>query len=171
MYVWFSFKAIKLSTKTKLEFIKLNSQLVLGYFPPSRWKDFPLTMSGCLLKRYQKLILWAWHGLIRELTNRKLLHDDAVELRDMPNWSVAGVAPKQTPLVRVICRRLKNSTTWGLLTARGPGGHRRGSCFTLDFFLFFFFSSCRYIRVQALRGQHSRLFGSGLVWFLSSKCY
>ena len=34
MYVWFSCKAIKLSTKTKLEFFKSNSQLLLGYSPP-----------------------------------------------------------------------------------------------------------------------------------------
>ena len=34
MYVWFSCKAIKLSTKTTLEFFKSNSQLLLGYSPP-----------------------------------------------------------------------------------------------------------------------------------------
>ena len=34
MYVWFSCEAIKLSTKTKLEFFKSNSQLLLGYSPP-----------------------------------------------------------------------------------------------------------------------------------------
>ena len=46
MYVWFSCKAIKLSTKTKLEFFKSNSQLLLGYSP--------MKMSRVLVEKVPK---------------------------------------------------------------------------------------------------------------------
>ena len=56
MYVWFSCKAIKLSTKTKLEFFKSNSQLLLGYSPPpppARGYS-PMKMSGVLVEKVPK---------------------------------------------------------------------------------------------------------------------
>ena len=52
MYVWFSCKAIKLSTKTKLDFLKSNSQLLLGYSPPRGYS--PMKMSGVLVEKVTK---------------------------------------------------------------------------------------------------------------------
>ena len=54
MYVeWFSCKAIKLSTKTKLEFFKSNSQLLLGYPPPPRGV-LPYENVGVLVEKVPK---------------------------------------------------------------------------------------------------------------------
>ena len=53
MYVWFSCKAIKFSTKTKLEFFKSNSQLLLSYSPPKGGYS-PMKMSGVLVEKVPK---------------------------------------------------------------------------------------------------------------------
>ena len=55
MYVWFSCKAIKLSTKTKLAFfLKIKFTATTWLLPPKGGYS-PMKMSGCLLKRYQKI--------------------------------------------------------------------------------------------------------------------
>ena len=53
MYVWFSCKAIKLSTKTKLEFFKSNLQLLLGYSPRQGGYS-PMKMLGVLVEKVPK---------------------------------------------------------------------------------------------------------------------
>ena len=59
----------------------------------------------------------------------------------MPIWTLAGVEPKSTTLVRTICRRLRNNRTWGYYSGREGTELSSGSW--LAFFFFFFFFSCR----------------------------
>ena len=69
MYVWFSCKAIKLSTKTKLEFFKSNSQLLLGYSPQGGYS--PMKMSGVLVEKVPKTyfvgVAWTLFTPLRDL--------------------------------------------------------------------------------------------------------
>ena len=52
MYLWFSCKAIKLSTKTKLEFFKIKFTALLGFSPQGGYS--PLKMSGVLVEKVPK---------------------------------------------------------------------------------------------------------------------